>query len=304
MLNPVHLETLRAVVTAGSFSGAARRLGYTASAVSQQIGILERTVGVSLFDRKPSCAHPTPGALLLAREADVILERLRRAELEVRRLSGNAHTLRIGTFMTAARQLLPRALAEAMLAQGGVDIQQVEGRDDALLPMLVAGDLDLALVYRFPEASARWMPSLHLDHLMDEPMMVLLSRADTDRVDAFRREGLAGLADASWITLDNQQAHHRALVEICRAAGFEPRISLEVHSIDVFPPLVEAGIGAAVVPQLGLPDHAGVIAMPLAGVVRQVYAARVQRDEPLVELLIQKLRQTVDDWCGEMGIAS
>ena len=66
MLNPVHLRTLVEVVKTGSFAEAARRLGYTSSAVSQQISAFERAVGVTLFEREAHSIRPASAALLIA----------------------------------------------------------------------------------------------------------------------------------------------------------------------------------------------------------------------------------------------
>ena len=71
MLNPLHLRTLTTVLEAGSFAVAARRLGYTPSAVSQQIAALERVVRLPLFERearsiRPTRHHESGGAAVLA----------------------------------------------------------------------------------------------------------------------------------------------------------------------------------------------------------------------------------------------
>lgn len=296
MLNPVHLATLRAVVATGSFSAAARRLGYTASAVSQQIGTLERTVGVALFDRTASSARPTPTAIYLAQESEVILGRLQALEVEVRRHAGTVPTLRLGSFTTAARHLLPPALAGAFVATGAVDIHQTDGRDDVLLPLVGSGDLDLAILYLYSGVPANWPSDLVVRHLLDEPMLLLMRNGDTHLAERLAQGGLAALADESWVTLDGDQAHHRALVAACREAGFEPRIALEVPTTDVLPALVAAGIGLAIVSRMGLQVHADVSAHPLSAVTRQVYAVSPDRPNALVDTLVDELRIAAQDW--------
>ncbi len=66
MLNPVHLQTLTAVIQSGSFADAARQLGYTGSAVSQQIAALERAVKMPLFERDARSVKPTPAGQFVA----------------------------------------------------------------------------------------------------------------------------------------------------------------------------------------------------------------------------------------------
>ena len=66
MLNPVHLKTLTVVLRFGSFADAARYMGYTSSAVSQQISALERQLKVRLFDRDARSIRPTSAAVEIA----------------------------------------------------------------------------------------------------------------------------------------------------------------------------------------------------------------------------------------------
>ena len=73
MVNPVHLRTLLEVTRLGSFAAAAARLGYTASAVSQQMSALERDTGVRLFQRSARSVVPTEAAMVMARHAAKVL---------------------------------------------------------------------------------------------------------------------------------------------------------------------------------------------------------------------------------------
>jgi len=66
MLNPVLLRTLTVVLRTSSFAEAARELGYTGSAVSQQIAALERSIRMQLFERSAHSIRPTPAAIMLA----------------------------------------------------------------------------------------------------------------------------------------------------------------------------------------------------------------------------------------------
>ena len=73
MVNPVHLRTLLEIIRHGSFASAATRLGYTASAVSQQMSALERDTGVTLFTRSARSAVPTEAAVVMSRHAAKVL---------------------------------------------------------------------------------------------------------------------------------------------------------------------------------------------------------------------------------------
>jgi DNA-binding transcriptional LysR family regulator len=69
VVNPVHLKTLLEVTRLGSFAAAAATLGYTASAVSQQMSALERETGVTLFQRSARAVIPTEAAVVMTRHA-------------------------------------------------------------------------------------------------------------------------------------------------------------------------------------------------------------------------------------------
>lgn len=301
MLNPIHLATLRAVVSSGSFNAAASRVGYTASAVSQQMGALERAVGVPLFERSASSTIATATALYLAEESEEILTRLQTLEVAVRRHSGTVPTLRLGSFTTAARHLLPSALAGAFVSTGAVDVHQIDGRDDMLVPLIDQDELDLAIVYRYSGVPTNWPPHLVVRHLLHEPMLLLLRDSDTLTADALARDGIAALAEQTWITLDGDQPHHRALVAACGEAGFAPQISLEVPTTDVLPALVAAGIGAAIVSRLGFQPHAGVAAHPLP-LTRQVYAVSPDRAHALVDTVVTELRIAAQEWLAQDSV--
>src|SRR6476660_2394442 len=98
-----HLAALDALETEGSFGRAALKLGYTQSAVSQQIATLERIVGEKLVER-PGGPRPvalTEAGRLLLRHARVIVARLQAAQADLRALrEGEVGTLRVGTFQS------------------------------------------------------------------------------------------------------------------------------------------------------------------------------------------------------------
>ena len=111
-----HLAALKAVAEEGSFRGAASRLGYTQSAISQQIATLERLVGAKLLERPggPRAVSLTEAGRLVLRHAEAIIARLKAAEADVAAIvDGGAGRLRVGTFQSAGARILP-ALAPAL----------------------------------------------------------------------------------------------------------------------------------------------------------------------------------------------
>src|SRR3954470_20827277 len=108
-----HLAALQAIAEEGSFGRAAKRLGYTQSAVSQQLATLERIVGEKLVER-PGGPRPvalTEAGRLLLRHAEAIVARLQAAQADLQALrSGESGVLRVGTFQSVGARLLPEIM--------------------------------------------------------------------------------------------------------------------------------------------------------------------------------------------------
>src|SRR5918998_5600049 len=112
MLNPLHLQTLSVVLRTGSFAAAGRHLGYTGSAVSQQMKALEVESGLVLFERGAQQVLPTAEAQLLSERAIETLGALATLQEVVREIAaGTRGRLGLGSFPTASEVLVPRALA-------------------------------------------------------------------------------------------------------------------------------------------------------------------------------------------------
>lgn len=148
MLNPVHLLTLDKVLSSGSFAEAASQLGYTASAVSQQMAALEKGTGLVLFERLPQGVRPTSSARYLAEVGAEIVVSLTALERNAAALcNGVRGRIRLGSFTTASARILPPAIVEFGAAYPAVEIELEEGEPGDLLPSLLDGNLDLLVVY-------------------------------------------------------------------------------------------------------------------------------------------------------------
>ena len=112
MLDVRRMRVLREVAAQRSFSAAAEKLGYTQSAVSQQIAALEREAGATLIERNPRGIRLTDAGEALVRHADKILARLAEAEAELDAIAGlKGGRLRLASFPTAGATLVPAAVA-------------------------------------------------------------------------------------------------------------------------------------------------------------------------------------------------
>jgi DNA-binding transcriptional LysR family regulator len=264
-LNIVRLRILREVAQRGSLSGAAAALGYTTSAVSQQISTLEREAGVVLVERLPRGIRLTePGRALLHR-AERILAELHEAELELATFSAAAFgRLRIGTFAAANGLLVPQAVTTFQQRFPDVDVVLTDIVCDETVFSLAEQRLDVALVYEFRNIPFNAQDDVQLTRLLDDPMHVILPSghrlADRDLVS------MRDLAEENWIADVRDTVGGKALTLACGEAGFDPRVVVQVDDQIAVQRLVSAGAGVSVVSSLlvGL-LRADIVVRDLAG---------------------------------------
>ena len=248
MLNPVHLRTLSVVLRSGSFAAAGRQLGYTGSAVSQQMSTLESDSGLLLFERGAHGIRPTASAHLLSERASETLGAFATLEEAVREIAtGTRGRLGLGSFPTASEVLVPGALARFSRAFGNVEVRFDDGEPGHLLPRLVEGDLDVAVVYRYDLVPQGWPSGLHRSPLLVEEMKVLVPA--TVRISGSAPQ-LADFAEMAWISTREGSAGTLAVERACAAAGFSPKIRYRTNDYDVIRSFVRAGLGVAAVPRL------------------------------------------------------
>ncbi|OEV03153.1 LysR family transcriptional regulator [Streptomyces oceani] len=274
-MNPAHVRTFGEVLATGSFADAAKRLGYTASAVSQQISALERATGLTLFERGARTIQPTRTARVLGERCGELLDSLTALEREAEALAAGQHGLvRVGSFATAGASLVPWALARFVRRQPDAEVSLEEGEPDELLPLVLADSLDLALVYEYDLVPRRWAPQLSVSELLREDLHLLLPPAH--RAGRSAAVELADLAEDTWIASREGSAGARSLSRLCAGAGFEPRVAFRTNDYDVVRELVRTGLGVAMVPELAVTDSARPGARRLSGepVGRRIVAVR------------------------------
>lgn len=250
MLNVQRLRVLREVLAQGSFSEAASALNYTQSAVSQAIATLETEAGVPLIERDRRGVRPTTAGERLAEHAGRILTQLDAAEAELGAIAGIAGgELRLASFPTAGATLMPLAIAAFRSAHSEVTLSLVEGEPEELIPRLRDGEFDLGLIFEF-EGTGELGPGLRSAPLFEDPMKLALPKGH--RLARKEQVALADLSDDAWVQTSEASACARHVVRVCRAAGFEPRVSFESDDYLTVQGLVAAGVGVALIPQLAL----------------------------------------------------
>jgi molybdate transport repressor ModE-like protein len=143
-----HFAALDAVASEGSFGRAADKLGYTQSAVSQQIATLEKIVGETLVERPggPRAVSLTEAGVLLLRHAEAIVARLDAARADIAALrAGETGTLRVGTYQSVGARVLPGVMRRFLTDWPGIELGLSEpATDPELYDLIESGEVDLA----------------------------------------------------------------------------------------------------------------------------------------------------------------
>ncbi|MBB5121592.1 transcriptional regulator [Streptomyces eurocidicus] len=253
MIEARHLRVLRAVAATGSFSAAARELGCTQPAVSQQMKALEQSAGTPLLIRTGREMRLTQAGEALVRHASGILAGLTAAEEEVAAIAGlRAGRVRMVSFPSGSSTLVPGALAQMRAAHPGTRVSLVEAEPPRSVEMLREGDCEITLAFRYPDArgsdpAAEWEDLVVRPLLTDRLVGVV---PEGHRLAGAERIGMAELADESWIAGCPRCRRH--LVEVCESTGFTPRIDFATDDYPSVFGLVGAGLGVAVMPELAL----------------------------------------------------
>ncbi|MDF6044337.1 LysR family transcriptional regulator [Streptomyces sp. JH14] len=248
MIEARHLRVLRAVAATGSFSAAARELGCTQPAVSQQMKALESSAGTPLLIRTGREMRLTQAGEALVRHASGILAGLTAAEEEVAAIAGlRAGRVRLVSFPSGSSTLVPGALAALRAAHPGTRVSLVEAEPPRSVEMLREGDCDIALAFRYGTSGAEW-DDLVVRPLLTDRLIGLVP--DGHRLSGAEAVGVGELAEESWIA--GCPRCRRQLVEVCEESGFTPRIDFATDDYPAVIGLVGAGLGVAVLPELAI----------------------------------------------------
>jgi DNA-binding transcriptional LysR family regulator len=293
-----HLAALQAVAEEASFGRAAQRLGYTQSAVSQQIATLERIVGERLVERPggPRPVSLTEAGALLLRHAEAIVARLRAAQADLTALSeGRSGTLRIGTYQSVGARILPRILQRYRASWPEVEIKLANPSDDArLLELLEAGEIDVTFtVLPIPEGPFEG------GELIEDPYVLVVP---LDSPLARRTQPLT-LAEVGELPLIGFP-HCRGTMhgeERLRAAGFEPNVVFRSDDNGILVGLVAAGVGVALVPRLVVEPRPDVVVRELGDLVPPRVVAVAWHRDRYRSAAASAFVETARDVCAELA---
>jgi len=291
MLEIRHLRVLREVARTGSYSGAARALGYTQPAVSQQMRALERATGATLVTRAGRRMRLTEAGAVLSSHAAGILSSVGRAEEEVAAIAGlRSGAVRLSAFPSGSATLVPTAIARAVDAHAGLRVSLTEEEPPESLQHLRAGDCDIALTFSYTDGDEQTDPDLAHLPLLDDPLFAVLPTNHRLRGrPSIRVEDLAG---ERWIA--GCPRCRRNLMDVCARTGFEPEIAFATDDGVAAQSLVAAGLGVALMPRLVLSavHHPDVVSKRLAVPVSRAIAATTWPDlrrVPAVAVMLEAL---------------
>lgn len=297
-----HLAALQAVAEEGSFGRAATRLGYTQSAVSQQIATLERIVGERLVERPggPRPVSLTEAGALLLRHAEAITARLRvaRADLDLF-AKGESGTLRIGTYQSIAARLLPRILKRVKETLPAIDIQLAEpATDDKLIERLERGEIDLSFtILPLPDGPFDGV------ELMADPF-VLLVQAGAPLATQDAPPTLADVGEQPLISFGRCRAIGHA-EDALRARGFEPNVVFRSDDNGTVAGLVAAGMGVSIAPRLTVePRPEGVAVRELGSAVPPRLLALAWHRDRYQSAAARAFVATAREVCSELADAA
>lgn len=287
------LRLLREVALRGTIAGAARSLGLTASAVSQQLAVLEREAGTALLERSPRGVLLTGAGRALCERAAQVLDVLAAARADLDRLTGSlTGPVSIAAVASAAAAVVSPAEQRLRESGPGIAPTVVVAEPTRSLELLAADDVDIAIVDEYD-----YVPLALPDHLVAidlcvEPLVLVTAR-DAAPVPA----SITALAEQDWVMPPETAACGVAVRSACRAAGFEPRVRWDTDDMLLLVRAVAAGHGVAVLPRMAVPvDVAPVrIATLDAPVLRRTLRAIVRagsQSRPVVQAVLAALAES------------
>jgi DNA-binding transcriptional LysR family regulator len=266
MIDVRRLQVLRVLQQQGTVTGVAQALHLTPSAVSQQIRLLSRDLGVDLLQRHGRRIRLTPAAESLIAYADDLYAGWERMVIALRDAGTDDQVehLRVCGFPTAVAGLLAPAAARLRHTRPVLTVQISEAETPECYARLLAGDADVAIVVPTSAGAADDRASLDQERLVDDPFDLLVPAehplARRGAVD------LAETADEAWIALPESLDQHRLVQAAWLAAGFTPRVTHTAKEWDAVIALVGHGFGVSLIPRLApLPAHQAVVRLPLRG---------------------------------------
>jgi DNA-binding transcriptional LysR family regulator len=277
MLDPHRLRLLAEFADRGTIAATAAALGYTPSAVSQQLAVLEREAGTGLLDRTARSAELTDAGRRLAGHARQILAMMETAEADLSARAQEPEGRVVVTAFPSAAAAFAPALAHSLRVHPGLTLLMRQSQPGEGPRPVSSGEADIALVDdwsgRLAQPRAGQPGLLQFHRLLRDPLVLVVPRnhpvADQPRIQ------LRKLRDEAWMVAPAGEPSRQAVDRLLAGSGGIPQVSWEFEGLGTILSLVARGIGIAAVPRLALAAGPGrVTVRDLPGTVpaRDVYA--------------------------------
>lgn len=268
MMNYRQLEVFRAVIDAGSATAAARVLGLSQPAVSQQLAQFESELGIDLFVRERGRLVPTSQAAELYDEVAFAFEGVERVINLVRKMrTHNTGTLRIAAPYSMCEALLPRLIARFAASRPHLRYAVELGSYEAIIGMVAKRVVDVGIVKEPVEH-----PGISTHPLIDSEAACALPRGH--KLAARRRIEIKDLAGEPLVLLGRHTPWRYEIHAIFRRHGLLPNVRIETHSVGAVCGFVAGGLGVAIVPELLGAQFAsrGIVLRPLGLQIKHCFA--------------------------------
>ena len=242
------LRMLRELELRGTITQVAASLGYSPSSVSQQLGQLEREVGVALLEPDGRRVRLTAQGRRLARHAEQVMQLQERVRSELAASVPEREVVRVATFASTARALIPRALDALAGRRDRLRMEIFVVAPEYALAELEARRYDLVIAEQYPGHARERRNGVEYRHLGHDPIRVVLPASNPAR-------SLADLRDSAWVLEPPGSAARHWAVQQCRAAGFEPDVRFEATDLDAHIALIASGHAVGILADLVRADR-------------------------------------------------
>ena len=248
----------------GSIARTADALGYTPSAVSQQLAVLEREAGTPLLDRTARSAGLTDAGRRLAAHAERILAMVEEAEADLSRHASQPSGRVVVTAFPSAAVAFAPALARSLRAHPQLSLLLRQSSPAEGLQLVRSGEVEVAIVDDWtgrisadlaspdePDGTDRGHGVLSYYHLVRDPLVLVVARGHPAAAPD-RPVDLRALRNESWLAAPAGEPSRRAADRLLAAVGVTPPVPSEFEGLGTVANLVARGLGIAIMPRLSV----------------------------------------------------
>jgi DNA-binding transcriptional LysR family regulator len=293
MIDPIAVRSLVAISAAGSVGGAATALGYTPSAVSQQVKRLERELGVPLLERVGRGVLLTAQGKLVVGSGQVMLTQLELMQSQLHASGGEARgPLRLVAFATAMRGVASPLVAGLTETARELSVTLVEKDPAEAVDLVATGQADLAVVHNWIGVPLHLPSQLESQDIGTDVADLLVHREH--RLARRRRVTPADLIEERWASTPVGTICHEWFKHMFAGFAAPPTVAYWSPEYATHVELVHQGVAVALVPRMGRgplpPDVRAIpVAEPVPTRLIQAVWRETMANSPSIRLVRQRL---------------